>query len=146
MTNLTGQQGDALGGTVYWGASLEFQTPLYFVPKETGIKVAAFIDSGSLWDYRGPTAWLNPNCKNGPVNGVIMGAPSYGMPGCGAPGTPTGEALTLSNNNMFVDSAIGVGLLWASPFGPLRFDLAYPLSKQSFDRKQVFRFGGGGTF
>jgi outer membrane protein insertion porin family len=141
-----GQTGDALGGTVYWGASLEFQTPLYFVPKETGIKVAAFIDSGSLWDYRGPTSWLNPACNN--KGG--MGGPSYpsmGFPAsCGAPGTPTGESLILSNNKMFVDSAIGVGLLWASPFGPLRFDLAYPLSHQPFDHKQVFRFGGGGTF
>ena len=37
----------------YWGASVELQTPLYFLPKETGIKVAAFADAGSLWDYIG---------------------------------------------------------------------------------------------
>jgi outer membrane protein assembly factor BamA len=55
----------------------------------------------------------------------------------------TGETLTLSNNKMFVDSAIGVGLLWSSPFGPLRFDLAYPITHQRFDRKQVFRFALG---
>jgi outer membrane protein insertion porin family len=36
--------------------------------------------------------------------------------------------------------------LWASPFGPLRFDLAYPITAQSFDRKQVFRFSGGTSF
>jgi len=54
--------------------------------------------------------------------------------------------LTLSNNNMFVNSSVGVGLLWASPFGPLRFDLAYPITKQPFDRTQIFRFSGGTVF
>ena len=52
-----GTTNDALGGTMYWGASLEAQTPLYFLPKEIGIKVAAFADAGSLWNYQGPTSW-----------------------------------------------------------------------------------------
>jgi len=41
----TGIFGDALGGTYYWGASYEVQTPLYFLPKDAGIKVAAFADA-----------------------------------------------------------------------------------------------------
>jgi len=117
-----GTAGDALGGSMYWGASVEFQAPLYFLPKESGVKVAMFADAGSLWNYQGPTSWLPP------------------IPGA------TGEIFTPSSNGMFVNSSVGVGLLWASPFGPLRFDLAYPLTKQSFDRKQLFRFGGGTTF
>jgi outer membrane protein insertion porin family len=112
-----GTTGDALGGSAYWGASLEFQTPLFFTPKEVGIKMAAFVDSGSLWNYRGPTSW-----------------------------SVTNESLTPSSNSMFVNSSVGVGLLWASPFGPLRFDFAYPITKQSFDRTQFFRFSGGTTF
>jgi outer membrane protein insertion porin family len=112
-----GTTNDALGGTMYWGASVEVQTPLYFLPKDSGVKVAAFVDSGSLWNYTGPTSW-----------------------------NVTGETLQLSNNNMFVNSAAGVGLLWASPFGPIRFDLAYPITKQSFDRTQFFRFSGGTSF
>jgi outer membrane protein insertion porin family len=112
-----GTANDALGGTHFWGASLELQTPLFFVPKELGIKVAAYVDAGSLWDYRGPTA--------SPL---------------------TGEAMTTSSGNMFINSAAGVGLIWASPFGPLRFDLAYPITKRSFDRTQIFRFGGGASF
>jgi outer membrane protein insertion porin family len=117
-----GTAGDALGGSMYWGASVEFQTPLYFLPKESGVKIALFADAGSLWSYKGPTDWLPP------------------VPGA------TGESFTPSSNGMFINSSVGVGLLWASPFGPLRFDLAYPITSQSFDRKQMFRFGGGTTF
>src|SRR4029079_4494338 len=112
-----GTANDALGGSAYWGASVEFQTPFFFAPKEVGVKLAVFADAGSVWRYVGPTSW-----------------------------TVTGENLTLSNNNMFVNSSVGVGLLWASPFGPLRFDVAYPITKQSFDRTQVFRFSGGTVF
>jgi outer membrane protein insertion porin family len=117
-----GSFGDALGGSMYWGATVEFQTPFFFAPKEVGVKLAVFADAGSVWNYVGPTSWLPP-----------------------APGA-TGEILTLSNNNMFVNSSVGVGLLWASPFGPLRFDLAYPITKQPFDRTQIFRFSGGTVF
>jgi outer membrane protein insertion porin family len=113
---------DALGGSMYWGASVEFQTPLYFAPKETGIKLAVFADAGSLWNYVGPTSWLPP------------------VPGA------TGEFLNPSSNSMFVNTSVGVGVLWASPFGPIRFDFAYPLTKQAYDRKQWFRFGGGASF
>ena len=33
------------------------QTPIYFLPKDVGIKVAAFADAGSLWNYVGPTSF-----------------------------------------------------------------------------------------
>src|SRR5262249_4038202 len=52
-----GTTNDALGGSIYWGASLEAQTPLYFLPKDIGIKLAAFADAGNLWSYKGPTFW-----------------------------------------------------------------------------------------
>jgi outer membrane protein insertion porin family len=47
---------------------------------------------------------------------------------------------------MHVRASVGAGLLWASPFGPIRFDFAIPLLKEPYDRKQFFRFGGGTTF
>jgi outer membrane protein insertion porin family len=37
-------------------------------------------------------------------------------------------------------------LIWASPFGPLRFDYAYPITKAPWDKVQSFRFGGGTRF
>jgi outer membrane protein assembly factor BamA len=38
------------------------------------------------------------------------------------------------------------GLVWASPFGPLRFDYAVPLSMGKYDVVQQFKFGGGTSF
>ncbi len=90
---------------------------VYFLPKDAGVKFAVFADAGALWHYVGPTQWIVTN-----------------------------ERLQLSNNDMFINSSVGAGILWASPFGPIRFDLAFPLTKQIFDRKQMFRFGGGTTF
>ena len=45
---------DALGGSLYWAASLEFQTPMPLMPKDFGMKLALFADAGLLWDYQGP--------------------------------------------------------------------------------------------
>lgn len=43
-------------------------------------------------------------------------------------------------------SAAGVGLIWRSPFGPIRADVAWPITKTKWDRTQVFRIGGGTQF
>ncbi len=48
-----GTTNDALGGSMYWGVSLEAQTPLYFLPKDIGIKIAAFADAGNLMGLSG---------------------------------------------------------------------------------------------
>jgi len=122
-----GTTNDALGGSFYWGASVEAQTPLYFLPKDVGIKLAAFADAGNLWHYQGPTSW-----------------------------NVTGETLQVGlDSASMIRTSIGVGLLWDSPLGPLRFDLAYPLTKycatpvggpQVCDRTQIFRFSGGTRF
>ena len=51
-----------------------------------------------------------------------------------------------ATGNGKVRSSVGVGLIWDSPFGPLRFDLAYALTKEPYDHTQIFRFGGGTRF
>jgi outer membrane protein insertion porin family len=111
-----GYTGDALGGTMYWGASVEFQIPLYFIPKDVGIKAAVFADAGSVWDYKGPTFY-----------------------------PATGETMSFVDDNK-VRSSVGVGLIWDSPFGPMRFDYSFPITKEGYDRVQQFRFGGGTKF
>jgi outer membrane protein insertion porin family len=127
--------GDALGGTMYWGASLELQTPIYFLPKDSGIKVAAFADAGSLWNYVGPTSF--------PATGEVLSGnicPQW------SPAAIPNAVPCPVDNAMHVRTAAGLGIIWDSPFGPLRFDYSFPLSKQPYDRVQQFRFGGGARF
>jgi outer membrane protein insertion porin family len=127
---------DALGGTMYWGASLELQYPLAFAPKDFGMRLATFVDAGSLWDYRGPTTCPLTICTHDTIQQVI---------------TP--------RDSNVIRSSVGVGLIWDSPFGPLRFDYAIALTKDNFtvtdqatgqtvttDRTQAFRFSGGTKF
>jgi outer membrane protein insertion porin family len=45
-----------------------------------------------------------------------------------------------------VRASVGASVIWDSPFGPLRFDLAYPILRQGYDRTQFFAFGGGAQF
>ena len=112
-----GTNQDPLGGTLYWGASLEAQAPFYFLPKDAGLKGAVFADAGSLMNYQGPTSW-----------------------------NVTGETLQPAPDSGAIRASVGVGLIWNSPFGPLRFDYSFPLMKQGYDRIQQFRFGGGTKF
>jgi outer membrane protein insertion porin family len=125
---------DALGGTMYWGVSAELQHPLFFAPKDFGMKLAVFADAGSAWNYRGLTSYQGPN-------------------------DAIAQTINPRDVNM-VRSSVGVGLIWDSPFGPLRFEYAYALTKDAGvlvtdtsgltrrvgDQIQEFRFSGGTRF
>jgi outer membrane protein insertion porin family len=117
--------GDALGGTKYWGVSAELQMPFWFLPKEVGLKGAVYADAGSLWDYQGPTSWAATGEVNTPT-----------CPNC---------AMQYDDANI-IRTSVGVGLIWQSPFGPLRFDYAIPITKGKYDVVQEFKFGGGTSF
>jgi outer membrane protein insertion porin family len=134
--------GDALGGTKYWGASFELQMPFWFLPKEVGLKGAIYADAGGLFDYKGPTTWAATAELTTPANSSCARPSAPGVYPT-SPGTCTG--LVYDNGNV-VRTSVGVGLVWASPFGPLRFDYAVPLTKGQFDRVQQFKFGGGTSF
>jgi outer membrane protein insertion porin family len=45
-----------------------------------------------------------------------------------------------------VRSSVGAGVIWTSPFGPIRIDYAVALSKGEYDKTQAFRFSGGTRF
>jgi len=130
-----GTSNDALGGTKYWGASAELQMPFWFLPKELGLKGSVFADAGSVWDWDPGTLIQGPTAIG--IDGVAKQTRCW---------TVTNECLVPSSNNMIIRSSVGAGLIWSSPFGPLRFDFAFPLTKASYDRKQWFRFGGGTSF
>ena len=133
-----GTSNDLVGGTMYWGASLEFDYPLYFLPKDSGFTGAVFVDSGSVWGYKAETA----NPAMGEINGTLFNgalnctSAAIGGNGCGM------QVADDAN----VRLSAGASIIWNSPFGPLRFDFAYPLLKNSYDRTQFFQFGGGTHF
>jgi outer membrane protein insertion porin family len=127
-----GTSNDLVGGTMFWGASLEFDYPLYFMPKDSGFTGGVFVDSGSVWGYQGETQLPS----TGEINGNVV--------------TPYGDFVCQCGMQLADSPAVrasaGVSLIWNSPFGPLRFDFAYPFLKQSYDRTQFFAFGGGTHF
>ena len=125
---------DALGGTHYWGASVEAQVPFWFMPKEIGLKGAIYADAGSVSGYRGgdspnPAFIHNPAC----------------MP-AGSLTAIQNQCLQVGADDGLIRTSIGAGIIWTSPFGPLRFDYSFPLTKSPYDRVQQFRFGGGTSF
>jgi outer membrane protein insertion porin family len=75
---------------------------------------------GSVWGYEGATSYTHP----------ALAAP---------------VSITVADSSA-IRASVGGSIIWASPFGPLRFDIAYPLMKQGYDKTQVFRFGAGGRF
>ena len=123
--------GNPLGGTEYWGASVESQFPLYGVPRDLGLKGAVFFDAGSVFGFHGQTNYTN----GGPV-----------IPYNVAPLYTQGNTITVGGNTTSIRSAAGVSLIWASPLGPIRFDFAKAITKNLYDQTQVFRFSGGATF
>ena len=134
---------NAIGGTTYFGGSLEVQFPIFGLPRELGLKGAVFADAGTLFGYKGIRQYdVNRN-------GIIE---------CGTAATVwtvSPECLNVRDNKM-IRSSVGASLLWASPLGPIRFDYAVALSKDKGiivngqriggDVVQAFRFSGGARF
>ncbi len=48
---------DNVGGSLYWATTAELQSGIPGVPDEYGLKASAFVDSGSVFGYSGPTAF-----------------------------------------------------------------------------------------
>jgi outer membrane protein insertion porin family len=133
--DLGSQFSDALGGSMFWGATAELQFPLSFLPKELGIKAALFADAGSLWGYKSGTTFTAVP----PYDGITHSCPA------GTTGPTTNVDVCVADSNK-IRSSTGVSLIWTSPFGPIRFDFAKALTKEPYDKTQFFRFSGGSTF
>ena len=129
---------NALGGTTYFGGTAEVQFPIYGIPKEFGMRGAVFADAGTLFGFNGP-----------PGNNYAnqLGVPNY-CPAAGSNVQTWTNQPTCVNvvDSKMIRSAAGVSLLWTSPLGPIRFDWAYPITKQQYDQTQYFRFSGGTSF
>ncbi|PZU89853.1 MAG: outer membrane protein assembly factor BamA [Chelatococcus sp.] len=141
---------NALGGTTYFGGSVELQFPIFGLPRDLGLRGALFADAGTLFNYDGGNASAFSGCPAGTearqFNVVTGGAQSN---------------IACVRDKNILRSSVGVSLLWQSPLGPIRFDYAYALTKDDGqwgvgpnglaakyggDRLQAFRFSGGTRF
>ncbi len=116
---------DALGGTAFWGATAEVRFPIYGIPRNLGFSGAVFADAGSLFNV-GDLGRL-PTVNTVTANGQ------------------TAVAWRVLDDTS-IRAAAGFGVIWKSPFGPLRADFAWPLAQEDYDDTQVFRFSGGTRF
>ena len=120
---------NALGGTTYFGGSTEIQFPVFGMPKEVGMKMAVFADAGTLFGYDGKKDF-GYLCANSLT--CYGGVASY-------------TQLQVHDSHM-IRSSVGTSLIWSSPLGPIRFDFAKAITKDTYDRTQFFRFSGGTSF
>jgi outer membrane protein insertion porin family len=113
--------GNALGGSTYWSTTAEVRFPLPFIPDDIGRRGAVFADAGSLFGA-GAGAKIDHGCLPGDVTHIC-----------------------LADSSMIRTSA-GAGLIWDSPLGPLRLDVAKAITKEPFDNTQLLRFGASTRF
>jgi outer membrane protein insertion porin family len=128
--------GNSLGGSTYFGGTLEVQFPIFGVPREIGLRGAVFADAGTLLNYTEGTNFST--LLNLPPN-----TPCYA--GNSAPNYTQGNCIVVADPHI-IRSSVGASLIWASPLGPIRFDYAYALSKGKYDQTQAFSFSGGASF
>ena len=107
---------DPLGGQAFWATTAELRFPLPFIPDNLGMQGAVFLDAGSLWE----------------ASGLALAA--------------VDDEGSFINDTADVRMSSGVSIIWQSPLGPLRADLAQALLKASYDRTELFRFGASTAF
>ena len=132
---VTGQQvghctKDALGGEIYWATTAELRFPFPFVPDNLGMQGAFFVDAGSLWD---PSQIATTAVDAGNLDDCNKKAKNCVRP-------------SFINDSSMPRVSAGFSLIWQSPLGPLRADIAEALLKAEFDRTELFRFGASTNF
>ncbi len=124
--------GDALGGSTFWSATAELRFPFPLIPDDLGMSGAIFADAGSLFGAGSSVKAINNQC----------GLPLQVDPATGAVLNP-GVCLA---DSAAIRASVGFGVLWNSPLGPLRLDIAKAIVKESYDKEQLIRFGASTRF
>ncbi len=112
---------DALGGNYYGMVRAEMTFPLG-LPEELGFYGGVFADAGTLFSL---DQTVYKETAPGPGN--------------------QGKTVTIDDDPYF-RASIGVSLFIDSAFGPLRFNLAYPVVRKDYDETEYFRFTAGTRF
>jgi outer membrane protein insertion porin family len=102
--------GEALGSTMYAGISGEIEFPIPVLPESFGLRGAVWADA----------AWIDGS------GGTITGMP-----------VPAGT--TPGSIDQPFKSSVGASIIWDSPFGPLRGDVGYAITKATDDRTEMFQ-------
>lgn len=119
---------DALGGRRYWNISQDIIFSSLF-PNDYGVKFTFFTHWGNIW-----------NAGLEEVPGGRLGWNSISL-------EPSIESIGYKSLNSFLDKnegirgSIGLGIIWNSPFGPLRLDYAHPVVHSNKDILQKVLFG-----
>jgi outer membrane protein insertion porin family len=111
---------DAIGAQSYAIATAELTFPVG-LPEQWGIEGAAFTDFGTVFDTPEQSIGSGTGDCSGPFDCTVF-------------------------DTMAFRASVGAGLIWQSPFGPLRFEVAYPLMKAKYDETEWFRFSIGTRF
>jgi outer membrane protein insertion porin family len=108
---------DSIGGNTYAIGTLETTFPLG-LPEALGIEGEVFSDFGTVFNS-GEVTTIGGSCTFGTCTVF---------------------------DTLGLRASVGAGIVWTSPFGPLKFELAYPLVKEGFDQVENFRFSIGTRF
>src|SRR5262249_48160153 len=128
--------GDALGGDTFWAVTGEVRFPLG-LPEELGMSGAAFVDAGSLFG------------AGAGVRKLFLGPRGNSCGPALQPDPPTGPGLhtrICPPASAAIRASAGVSLIWNSPLGPLRLDIAKAFMKEPYDSEQLIRFGASTRF
>jgi len=129
---------DALGGRMFYQGRAELEIPLGTGARELGLRPSIFADVGAVWGLKDPN--VNDIYLDADGNLTISPVDSEGT----------------DNTLYFVEEylgdtpkprlAVGIGVSWNSPFGPLRLDFSKALLKEEGDDPKTFSFNVGTQF
>jgi len=106
----------ALGGKAYAIGTVELLIPT-FLPEQYGIKAALFSDFGTL--------------------GILDKADRRDLTGAINPNI---------KDDLSLRASAGISIFWKSPMGPIQLDFSRVLSKESYDKTELFRFSTSTRF
>ncbi|HTH16905.1 MAG TPA: BamA/TamA family outer membrane protein, partial [Magnetospirillum sp.] len=97
---------------------------------------------GGLWEYNGTAQVKFPLGLPEELGFGGQVFTDFGAIG-NTENSSTGGAINQSSS---IRISVGAGVTWKSPMGPVAVDLGFPIKKESFDERELFRFNFGTRF
>lgn len=146
----------SIGGTAGYVAPLGGSLNVFDQFQIGGKEIRGFENNGigprmSNGDALGGTTYITASAEASfPLPGIPTDLNLRGAVFADA-GTLFGNEVSLGGDsaegtNASLRASVGLGIVWGSPFGAIRFDYAVPVLKEDFDKTQNFRFGIANQF